>query len=156
MEPENDRQRQERTMLQRVAFSYMKHQADAEDAVQETFVRLLEHAPEFESEEHRRAWLLRTLINICRDMLKSAWRRRTVGLDSVDGQVQFVLPYGIQDETFCEVMELDERYRVPLYLFYYEGYSIAEIAGMLEQPESTVKTHLRRGRGALRMKLEKK
>lgn len=155
MEPENDRQKQECTMLVRVAFSYMKNEADAQDAVQETYVRLLERAPDFENGEHRRAWLLRTVINICKDMLKSAWAKHTVGLDNVGEQIFSLPPYGIRDDTFYVVMEMEQRYRVVLYLFYYEGYSIAEIASMLEQPQSTVKTHLKRGREELRKQLEK-
>lgn len=154
MESEKNRQRQERAMLQRVAFSYVRSVADAEDAVQETFIRLLEHEPVFENEEHRRAWLLRTLTNICKDILKSGWRSHTVALNSEVVSEQTAPPYGIQDHIFLEVMGLEERYRVALYLFYYEGYSISEIAQMLDQPQSTVKTHLRRGREMLRKSIE--
>lgn len=145
------------SLLYRVAFSYVKSKADAEDAVQETYMRLLQKQPIFDSEEHRKAWLIRTTMNICKDMLKSAWNRRTIGLEMLSDKERaaLVLPYGIEDETIWIVMELSEKYRMPLYLFYYEGYSIREISEILKLPESTVKTHLKRGREAVREYLEK-
>ena len=144
-------------LLYRVAFSYVRSKADAEDAVQETYMRLLQKAPVFENEEHKKAWLLRITVNICKDMLKSAWNNRTVSLESISQKERnaLVLPYGILDETIWIVMELNEKYRLPLYLFYYEGYSIREIGEILELPESTVKSHLKRGRDAVREYLEK-
>ena len=143
-------------LLYRVAFSYVKSRADAEDAVQETYMRLLQKKPIFENEEHRKAWLLRAVINICKDILKSAWNNRTVGYEGVSEKekASLDLPYGIEDETIWLVMELNEKYRTPLYLFYYEGYSIREISHFLNLPESTVKTHLKRGREILRGYLE--
>ena len=67
----------------------------------------------------------------------------------------FVLPYGIEDGMLAYVFALEEKYRVPIHLFYYEGYSIREIAGILDRPENTVKTHLKRGRELLKDQLEK-
>lgn len=145
-------------MLYRIAFSYMGNRSDAEDSVQEVYIRLLQKTPEFENEDHERAWLIRVLVNICKDMLKSAWNNRTVGLQNISEKEKeaMVLPYGIQDETIWIVMSLEEKYRLPLYLFYYEGYSIREIAGILEIPEATVKTHLRRGREEVKRHLGEK
>lgn len=142
-------------MLYRVAFSYVGNKSDAEDALQEVFIRFIKKKPVFENEEHERAWLIRVLVNICKDMLKSPWNNRTIGMDSISERDRqaLVLPYGIQDETIGIVMALDERYRLPLYLFYYEGYAIREIAEILEIPESTVKTHLRRGREEVKKQL---
>ena len=141
------------SLLYRVAFSYVKNRADAEDAVQEVYLRFMKNMPDCEAEEHQKAWLLRVLVNICKDMLKSAWNSRTVGIDSIAEKEALVLPYGIQDETLWIVMSLDEKYRLPLYLFYYEGYAIREIAQILDMPEPTVKTHLRRGREELKKQL---
>lgn len=158
MEEEKTQQihKQYGSLLYRVAFSYVKHKADAEDAVQELYIRLLQNRPEFETKDHEKAWLIRVLINICKDMLKSAWNSRTVGFDEItEGKKEeLILPYGIQDDTIWIVMSLEEKYRLPLYLFYYEGYSIKEIAGILEIPEATVKTHLRRGREEVKKHLE--
>lgn len=141
----------------RVAFTMMKNHADAEDVAQETLLRLLVYQPEFEGSEHEKAWIIRTAINLCKDLLKSKWHKTTVQMDSVpvEERPYLQIPYLESDETLFFVLELPERYRNCLYLFYYEGYSIREIAGILEAPENTVKTNLRRGREALKKKLEK-
>lgn len=124
--------------------------------MQETYVRLLRHKPVFEGGEHERAWLLRTVINVCHDIQKSAWNKRTVGMEQISGETAFVLPYGIEDGMLPDVLALEEKYRVPIYLFYYEGYSIQEIGEILDIPPNTVKTHLKRGRECLRNELEKR
>lgn len=143
-------------MLYRIAFSNVKNRADAQDAVQETFVRLMVYEKKFENDTHEKAWLIRTVINICKDMLKSAWHNKTVGWENVPEQEMqhFVLPLIDVDETLWMVMELSEPYRNALYLFYYEGYSIKEIADIMEMPEATVKTHLRRGREILKKRIK--
>ena len=143
-------------MLYRIAFSNVKNRADAQDAVQETFVRLMVYEKKFENDTHEKAWLIRTVINICKDMLKSAWNNKTVGWETVPEQEMqhFVLPLIEVDETLWMVMELSEPYRNALYLFYYEGYSIKEISNIMEMPEATVKTHLRRGREILKKRIK--
>ena len=143
-------------MLYRVAFSNMKNHADAQDAVQEAFVRYLRWDGEFAEAEHEKAWCIRTVINICRDMQKSAWNRQVTTVEKwTDVETtHFELPYGIEDDMVWRIMELPDKYRNPMYLFYYEDYSIKEIAGSLEQREATVKTHLRRGREMLKQQIE--
>ncbi|MDD3368178.1 MAG: sigma-70 family RNA polymerase sigma factor [Lachnospiraceae bacterium] len=143
------------SLCYRVAFTQVKTKSDAEDMVQETFLRLLFYQPVFTSEEHEKAWLIRTTINLCRDFLKSKWQKATVGIDKVPEQekAHFRLPYQKEDETLWAVLELPEKYRNELYFFYYEDYSIKEIAAILVLPENTVKTNLKRGREALRSKL---
>lgn len=143
-------------MLYRIAFSNMKNHADAQDAVQEAFVRYLRWDGEFTETEHEKAWFIRTVINICRDMQKSAWNKRVTTVEEwPDAEMgHFILPYGIEDDMVWRIMELPDKYRNPMYLFYYEDYSIREIAGSLEQREATVKTHLRRGREMLKQQIE--
>lgn len=145
-----------RDLLYRVAFSNVKNKADAEDAVQEVFIRYLRRRPVFENSEHEKAWMLRTVINICKDLLKSVWHKRTVSIESVSEaeKQHFYVPYVAMDDTLWMVMELPGKYRNALYLFYYEDYSIREISEILKLPEATVKTHLRRGREAIRQRLE--
>ena len=139
----------------RVAFTMVKNQADAEDVAQEVLLRLLLYQPEFKNPEHEKAWMIRTAINLCKDLLKSKWNTSTVGMEMLpkteEPCLQGVFMEG--DDTLGAVLELPERYRNCLYLFYYEDYSIREIAGILELPENTVKTNLKRGREALRQKL---
>ncbi len=139
----------------RVALMMMKNHADAEDVAQEVLLRLFLYQPEFQNAEHEKAWMVRTAINLCKDMLKSKWHTSTVGMDTVPdmGQPFFEAPFPEEDDTLEALSGLPERYRNCLYLFYYEDYSIREIAGILEEPENTVKTNLRRGREALKQKL---
>lgn len=154
-------------LLYRVAFSNMKNKSDAEDVVQETFCRYLKTKPAFANENHEKNWFIRVAINICRDIQKSAWVSRTVGFDEVpeSEMKHFALPYryassyghilpdGNEDEMLWHVMGLAAAYRNPLYLFYYEDYSVQEIAQIMELEEGTVKTRLRRGRQMLKDRL---
>lgn len=136
-------------MLYRVAFANMHNRADAEDVVQEVFLRYMKDEKPIANREHEKAWLIRTTIHICMDMLKSSWRRRTVPLtDSLQVQSREIyLPYQLKDDRALEaVLKLPVHYRNPLYLFYYEDYSIQEIAEVLHEKEGTIKTRLRRGR----------
>ncbi len=144
-------------LIFRVAFAEVKSHADAEDVLQDTFMKLLRYHPVFESEEHEKAWMIRTTINLSKDLLKSKWQQTTVGMDTVPNEekVYMKVPYLEQDDTLWRVLELAEKYRQPLYLFYYEDYSIKEIASVLDMPESTVKTNLRRGREILKSNLGK-
>lgn len=144
-----------REILYRVAFSNMKNKADAEDVVQEAFCRYLKAQPVFADENHEKNWFIRVVINICYDLQKSAWFSRTVGFDEVPEceMKHFSLPFVQEDDMLWQVMELAAAYRNPLYLFYYEDYSIREIAQIMELEEGTVKTRLRRGRQMLKDRL---
>ncbi|MCM1143929.1 MAG: sigma-70 family RNA polymerase sigma factor [Blautia sp.] len=145
------------SLVYRIAFMHMKDHADAEDVLQEVFLRLLKYQPQFEGSEHEKAWFIRTTINICKDMIKSKWRSTTISMEKIPEceKIYFQLPYTKEDETLWAVLELPEKYRNCLYFFYYEGYSIKEIAGILKISENTVKTNLKRGREALKSVLEK-
>lgn len=145
------------SLVFRIAFMELKSHADAEDIIQEVFIRLMMYSPEFESSEHEKAWLIRTAINLCKDFLKSRWNRSTVGMDAISGEEikYFKVPYVQDDDMVMRLFELPERYRRTLYLFYYEDYSIKEISDVLEMPEGTVKTNLKRGREALKKILSK-
>ncbi len=134
----------------RVCFAYMKNPADAEDAVQETFFRLIRSGPAFDSEEHEKAWLIRTASNVCKNTLRHWWRRRENIDDCHD------LPSSDHpeiDDVFQAVLELPAKYKAVIYLYYYEGYSGTEIAGMLKKPQSTVRNHLHEARALLRERL---
>lgn len=133
----------------RLALVYLRRPADAEDVTQEVFVRLLCRAPAFADEEHRRRWLLRVAANLCRDQLRGFWRKRVTELDEA-------LPAAPAEEreALDAVMDLPEQYRLPIHLHYYEGYSVAEIAGILKLGQSAVKMRLKRGRDMLKPELE--
>jgi RNA polymerase sigma-70 factor (ECF subfamily) len=132
----------------RVAFTYMKNIADAEDIMQETFLSFMQQNPAFESEEHEKAWFIRVAINKSKDYLKSGWFKNKVPLTDD-------LSYLPEEErgVLEEVMKLDKKYRIPIHLFYYEGYSINEIADIMQTKPSTIKTWLSRGKNILKNRL---
>lgn len=129
-----------------VCITLLRRPADAEDAVQETFVRLLRSNPEFESEEHEKAWLIRTAQNVCKNDLARA-RRRDVPLENAADAAHSAPEI---DETLAALRTLPEQYRIALYLHYYEGYSAVDLAGLLRRPASSIRSDLRRGRERLR------
>ena len=135
----------------RIAFTYLKNRPDAEDAVQETFLRLIRARPAFSSEEHEKAWLIRTASNVCRDMLKSKARLH----DTLDDHPELTEPAldKADGALLAAVAALPERYRSAVYLHYYEGYSVDELAGMLRRSPNTIKTWLSRGRERLKTEL---
>ncbi|MBR6323062.1 MAG: RNA polymerase sigma factor [Lachnospiraceae bacterium] len=134
----------------RVCYAYMKNPADTEDAVQDTFVRLIRSAPVFASEEHEKAWLIRTASNVCKNALRHWWRKRENIEDYTNLAGESTLEI---DEVFQAVMALPEKYKTVVYLYYYEGYTGAEIADLLQKPASTVRNYLHEARGILRERL---
>lgn len=139
-------------MVYRVAYNSLVSPHDADDVTQEVFLRLLRSKTEFESGEHVKHWLLRVTINECRRLTRSPWRRHTVPLDSFEGTLQLETPE--QSDLFRQVMALPKKYRVPLYLFYYEELSTEEIARIINRSPSTVRTQLYRARQQLKDTLE--
>lgn len=130
----------------RAAYAYLHNQSDAEDILQDTFLQYLRYAPSFAAAEHEKAWLLRVAINLSKNKLHSAWFRNTDSLTEScpcpeDKDLAFVW------EAVCS---LPPKYREPIHLFYQEGYSTAEIAQILQQKESTVRSLLSRGRTMLK------
>ena len=135
----------------RVCYSFMGSAADAEDATQATFMKLIDHPRTFESEQHEKAWLIVCASNLCRDQLKSAARTRVTAMperepaDPRQGE--------LIDTTLDAVLRLPEKYKDVVYLHYYEGYKTDEIARMLEEKPSTVRNRLRDARALLRQAL---
>lgn len=137
-------------MIFRLAFSTLKNKADADDVTQTVLLRLYETNRIFESEDHVKYWLIRVTINACRKQ-RLCYGRRTEELDSCAGMPVF------EDRQYADlfeaVMALDEKYRVVIFLHYYEGYSIKEIAKLLKIPQGTVGTRLDRARKKLKEQL---
>ena len=133
----------------RVAYSYMKNRYDAEDALQETFLRLIRGRVAFVDAQHEKAWLIRTVSNVCRDMLKAKSRHH---LD-LDAQTQLAAPEPETNALLAAILALPGKYKTAVYLYYYEGYAVSEIADMLRQSPNTVKTWLFRARKALKESL---
>ena len=138
-------------MVFRLAFSYMKSASDADDVTQNVLLRLLRNIKPFENEEHARFWLVRVTVNECKRALRSPWRRAG-DIEEYANELHFETPE--HSELFYAVMELPEKYRTAIYLYYYEDYSTDEIARLTGTPAATVRTRLRRGRELLRAGLE--
>lgn len=136
-------------LLLRIAFTYMKNISDAEDMVQEVFLKLVQDYPSFENDDHKKAWLIRVTINLCKNRLKSAWFRKTEPI--YDTTLRFT-----DEEKFVmdAVMDLPSKYRGVILLYYYEGYSIKEISNILDIKESTISSQLQRARSQLKSKLK--
>ena len=131
----------------RVALNYLKNGAEADDVTQNVFLKLWKEKKPFDSEEHIRNWLIRVTINECKSLLRSNLRSRE-SFEDYAAKLSFVTPE--HSELFYAVMDLPKKYRMPIYLYYYENYSTEEVAKILGIPRATVGTHLRRGRQMLR------
>lgn len=138
--------------LYAAAFSVCKNAEDAEDAVQDTFIQYHISKKEFESEQHIRAWLLRVVINKAKNANLTFWRNHKVPWEDYMEQIPFETEQS--HDLFETVMKLPEKYRIVIHLFYYEGYSIAEIADILKLSQSNVKVRLSRGRTMLKNQLQ--
>ena len=141
---------QHQDMVYRIALHRFGIPQDAEDAVQEVFLRLYLREGPFDSPEHLRRWLLRVTVNVCKDALKSPWRTRRISMESIPEPV-FEEPE--QRELYREVLALPEKYRTVLGLYYYEELSTKEIAVLLNIRQTAVTTRLSRGRDLLKQRL---
>ena len=133
------------------AFQICGNRADADDVVQDTFVKYYTLDREYESEAHLKAWLLRVAINRAKDIAGSFWRRNTVSWEEYMEELDFAAPE--DSRLFQAVMELPRKYRIPIHLYYYEEYSVEEIAKLLGSRPGTVKSQLSRGRKLLKSML---
>lgn len=136
----------------RLCFSYMKNKMDAEDIMQETFIKFYQSRQVFSRDEEAKAWLLVTASNQCKNALKHWWRKHR----DIDDYVQII---GTEEPERLELMELvmklPERYKTAVYLYYYEGYNSRQISEMLHKPESTVRTHLKNAKAILKREWER-
>lgn len=141
--------REQLPTVYRIAFTYLKNSYDSEDAAHETFLRLMRRTEPFQNEEHEKAWLIVTVSNVCKDMLRRK-HRQDASLEDYTSLA--AAPYET-DELLEAVMALPDSYKTAVYLYYYEGYSVKETAKLLGSSPETVKSWLRRARKKLREQL---
>lgn len=134
-------------MILRISYQYLQQTQDAEDICQTVFLKYLTANCTYDSIEHERAWIIRTTINTCKDLLKSAHRRKTIPLENLP-----CLAAPVPEDTgLWEAMQcLPEQYRIILHLFYFEGYSAREIGAVTGKSEANVTMHLSRARRKLK------
>jgi len=129
----------------------MKNQHDTEDMVQNTFIRLMKDDTQFQSEEHEKAWLIRTATNLCKDHFRSWWSKRV----SMDEVAELTVDDSLlANDALKMVLELPDKYKTAVYMYYYEGYSTVEIAKILGKNESTIRGYLHTGRKLLKLEME--
>lgn len=135
----------------RIAYSRTRNHEDAEDITQNVFLKYINANKRFNSEEHRKAWILKVAVNCTKDFVKSAHYRHRASAEQIPEQGGEP-SYELEEESGIAraVSSLPEKYRIPIHLFYYEDMSIAQIAAVTSQRESTVRSQLTRGRDMLR------
>ncbi len=138
-------------MVCQICLVLMKNVPDAEDAAQNVFRRVIERSRPFRDPEHEKAWLIVAARNECRNQLKHWWRTRRAGVEALDSLTWEDPRDG---EIWEQVAALPEAHRLVLYLHYYQGYSTGEIAEMLGENPSTVRSRLAQARKKLKLKLE--
>ncbi|MCF0229752.1 MAG: sigma-70 family RNA polymerase sigma factor [Parasporobacterium sp.] len=141
-----------RNSLYVAAFNICKNTADAEDVVQDTFLQYHISNQQYDNEQHIRAWLLRVAINRAKNVNHSFWRRNRQSLENYMETAEFETTD--LAEVFRAVMDLPDKYRIVIHLFYYEDYSVNEIAELMNLSVSNVKVRLSRGRKLLRETLK--
>ena len=135
-------------MVLRIAYTYLKNRADAED-IQDVFLRIIDKKPSFNDENHEKSWLIRATINMCKNKVNMFWNKNKCSIDDVQ---EFAVSdkYNTDTSVFQAVMALGEKYRVVVYMYYYEGYSTPEIANVIGKNETTIRSLLHRARNKLK------
>ena len=134
--------------VRRICFIHLKNHADVDDVFQEVFLKYLLHDDPFESDAHEKAWLIRVAINTCKDVLKSFFRRNVASFEELYNE-----PFYLQEqesEVLDAVLKLPEKFRLVIYLYYYDGYTAVEIAKILGKSDNTIYTWLDRARKKLK------
>ena len=136
-------------MVLRIAYTYLKNRADAEDIVQDVFLRIIDKKPSFNDESHEKSWLIRATITMCKNKVNMFWNKNKCSIDDVQ---EFAVSdkYNTDTSVFQAVMALGEKYRVVVYMYYYEGYSTPEIADVIGKNETTIRSLLHRARNKLK------
>lgn len=141
-------------MIYRIAYSAVQNKADAEDITQNVFLKYITAEKSFNSEEHRKAWLLRVAVNCTKDYVKSAYYRRKTDMEDIpEPEIAAEDSFSKSDDAQVlrdALRQLPEKYRIPIHLFYYEDMTVSEISAVTKTKETTVKSQLSRGRDMLK------
>lgn len=129
-----------------VCLLYLKNKDDAEEAVTESFIKLMESKPVFENDSHEKSYLIKIAVNTCKNLLKSGWRKNVVH----DEDVLMYMTTSEEESIMEEILSLPPKYRVIIYMYYYQGYKAQEIADIMNISLSAVLSRLSRGRKRLK------
>ncbi len=138
-------------MIFRICYGVLCNRDDAEDALQDTFLKYLTKAPEFQDDEHEKAWLIRVATNISKNMSIVRYRRKTIVTDEL-------VDIGVTNEdryVFEAISELPVKFKIAMMLYYIEGYSVKEVSKIISVSEDAVRKRLQKGRELLKLKIER-
>ena len=136
----------------RLSYSYLLNSQEAEDITQNTFIKLYHHSEILnQNDQDILKWLFRVAINNSKNNLFSIWYKKRVQVDDLDNNYNYNLK---SNNLRISLIELPQKYRIPIHLYYYDGYSIKEISSIMKIKESTVKSRLLRGKKILRIEME--
>jgi RNA polymerase sigma-70 factor (ECF subfamily) len=144
-----------------IALSYTRNYADADDVSQDVFLSYFDNHTKitFNSEEHRKAWLIRVTVNRCKKSVMSFWKKKTVPL--IEGEYgdrctagDFRFAFEEENAIFNAMGSLPEKYRTALHLHYFEDLTVAQISEILKIKQNTILSHLKRGRELMKVKLQ--
>jgi RNA polymerase sigma-70 factor (ECF subfamily) len=134
------------SMIFKLCYVFLGNRNDAEDAMQDTFIRFINRPRQFDNAEHERAWFIRVTTNICRDRQRFRLRHKTIPIQDLE---LFSRESG-ESDLLEQILSLPAKCKIPLYMHYVEGYSVREISFILKSGESTVKSWLLRGKQKLK------
>jgi len=143
-----------KNLLYRIAFTYLKNNDDTADILQEVFIRRIYKAPNFESDEHEKRWLIRVTVNLCKNHIKFTLNGLKIQLSNFDKGCEYWELDNQEQSVYNEIMQLLPKHRIVIFLHYYEGYSCKEISEILNCGESAVKMRLKKARELLKEELE--
>lgn len=145
---------QYQNMVYSIALTHVGCRSDADDVFQDVFLIYWQKHPEFNEEEHRKAWLINTTLNCCKRTTGRTWRKKTVSLtDLPDQPVLFSCKE--ENEVFIALRQLPVKYRTVLHLFYFEDMPVEKISALLHIRQGTVRMQLTRGRDMMRELLDR-
>lgn len=133
--------------IYRLAYSYTGNISDADDVTQSVFIKLYKRMNKFDSDISVKKWLIKVTINECKTLFLSSWYKRIVPISDREENIGVVSK---DNDILSSIMELPKKYKLVIYLYYYENYKIKEIADILKMNENTVKTNLSRARDMLK------
>lgn len=139
------------TMLFRICYTILSNEADAEDALQETFIRYMTKAPLFRDSDHEKAWLIKVATNVCKNMVRFKTKHACVNLE----ELKNIGISSTDTDVFSLIMRLPSKYKIVLDLYYIEGYKANEISNIIGISPVAVRKRLQYGRKLLKLELER-
>ena len=138
-------------MVYKLALSQTKNVHNAEDIVQNVFLKFLQNSQKLETDDYQKAWLIRVTLNECKNLFSASWFKKNVSLEE---ERPVVFDTDEKNDVYAAMLSLPSKYRAVIHLFYYEDMTVEEISKALKRSETLIKTQLSRGRDMLRKALK--